>query len=340
MDMRPEESPQASAAQSQAHDWLLRLFSGRATTEDAEAFRRWRADPVNARAFGEARRLWTALGPAAELAAAPAAPAILAHLPVHTPVQPKTAQAARRPRAINRGRRAFIGGAVAASAGWLIARPPLGLWPGWEEAAADYRTAVGEQRDLEIAGVQVALGARTALNREERAGSAWMELVQGEAQITTSRAAPSPLRVRVGDGVVTLAAGSRVNLRCVAEDQRVTCLSGQARVEQGGRVVVLQPAWQARLAGRRIASVAPVDAARIDAWRHGFLVFDNEPLAQVVEEINRYRPGRILITRAELGRRKVQARIPIRQADTFLALVKDVYGARVVQMPGGVTLLD
>lgn len=345
MDMRPDESPQASRARAQARDWLLRLHSGQATTLDADAFRRWRAEPLHARAFAEARRLWAAIEPAAAIAAesTAAAPPLRALPPRPSPAglaeRPGAARVSRRPRAINLGRRAFVGGAIAASAGWLIARSPLGLWPDWEEVAADYRTAVGEQRALDIAGIQVELGARTALNQHHRDGSPSLELVQGEAQFSVPVTAMTPVRVRLDGGVVTLAPGSRVNLRCVAEDRLITCLAGQARVEQGGRTVVLEPAWQARLAEARIASVAPVDPARIDAWRRGVLVFDNEPLARVVDEINRYRPGRILITRAELGRRKVQARIPTAQPDTFLDLVHDVYGARVTTMPGGLTLL-
>jgi len=345
MNMKPVESASRERElREQAQAWLLRLQSGQATAADADAFRQWcKAEPAHVRAFTEARRLWNALAPAAALAATTAmtVPAAVEANSAGVAALPPagTHRDGRRPRAMRMGRRAFLGGAVAATAGWLIARPPLGLWPGWEEAAADYRTAVGELRDVDIAGVKVAMGARTALSREGGAGNELLELVQGEAQFRTPESPASPLRVRVGDGMVTLAPGSRVNLRCVAEDRRITCLSGQARVEQGGRAVVLGPSWQARLAERRIASVAPVDTSRVDAWRHGFLVFDNEPLARVVDEINRYRPGRILITRAELGRRTVQARIPIRQADTFLDLVKDVYGARVVRMPAGVTLL-
>ena len=40
--------------------------------------------------------------------------------------------------------------AVAASAAYLALRPPLGLWPGIGELAADYRTARGEQRRLTL----------------------------------------------------------------------------------------------------------------------------------------------------------------------------------------------
>jgi len=109
---------------------------------------------------------------------------------------------------------------------------------------------------------------------------------------------------------------------------------------RGARRVTLQPGWQARLDPDRIASVAQVASDRIDAWRQGWLVVDDQPLAEVVQEINRYRPGRIVITGTALQARRVQARIPLRDLDAFIDLVRNAYGARVVTMPGGVVLLS
>ena len=78
-----------------ARNWLLTLTSGAATEADAEAFRAWlRADPGHEAAFAEQKRLWQALGPA---------------------VREEAAARATTRRPPLSGRRAFLGGAVAAS---------------------------------------------------------------------------------------------------------------------------------------------------------------------------------------------------------------------------------
>lgn len=324
----------------QARDWLLRLHAAPVSQADADAFRRWRAlDPRHAVAFSQARQLWAALGPA--LQAAPVPPvAASATAQVATPLLPSTAlHGHRRPRAaVNLRRRAFLGGAVAAAAGgWMVARSPLGMWPDLQALASDYRTATGERREVEIQGVAVAMAARTSLRRTGNA--AGIILSQGEAQFVLPAQGVAGFAIEVEDARITPGAGAQVNVRCVGDDIRITCLLGNAQLQRGTRTVQLQPGWQARLRHDRIASLAPVALERIGAWQRGWLVFDDQPLAEVVEEINRYRTGRIVITGGALAQRRVQARIPLQQVDTFLDLVRDAYGVRVIHMPGGVILL-
>lgn len=332
----PSPSPFPPALREQAQTWLLCLQSGRATEADAEAFRRWRAaDPQHARAFAQARQLWQALGPALTSAPAAAAPA-----PLATPLPARRGATTARPRArVDLRRRAFLGGAVAAAAvGWVGLRSPLGLWPEWQALAADYHTATGERRQLQIQGVAVEMAARTAL-RLPADGSAGIELREGEAQFDLAAGGAPGFAIHAAGAVVTAGDPARVNVRCIDGDTRVTCLAGQVQVRRGDRTVLLQPGIQARLDADRITSVAPVAAERVDAWRQGWLVFDDQPLGEVVDEINRYRTGRIVITGQALAQRRVQARIPITRIDSFVELVRDAYGARVVSMPGGVVLL-
>lgn len=339
-DMKTSVPPYPADVQAQAHDWLVRLHTGPVTAADADAFRRWRAlDPAHALAFARARRLWSALAPALQASAAPAAatvpnagralPGAAAVLPVR-----------QRPRHFHPGRRAFLGGAAAAAAvGWVAVQSPLGLWPALDALGADYRTATGERREIRIGSVAVAMAARTTMRRPTD-GSAGIVVTQGEAQFTLPASVAAGFVIGVDGARLLPAPGARVNVRCVGGDVRITCLAGQADLVRGLRTVVLQPSWQARLTPDRIASVAPVATDPIDAWRRGWLVFDDQPLQDVVDEINRYRTGRIVLTGSALPARRVQARIPLARIDTFLDLVRDAYGAKVVSMPGGVVLLS
>ncbi|MNM36246.1 fec operon regulator FecR [compost metagenome] len=326
--------------QAQAQDWLLRLQTGPVTAADAEAFRRWRArDPLHAVAFAQVRRLWVALAPAMQTAVAPViAPSPTPVGAAGTVALPPSGR--RRPRhAVNLRRRAFLGGVAAASAGWMVVRSPLGMWPELSALAADYRTATGELRTLKIADVDVTMAARTTMNRPA-GGSPGIEVSEGEAQFALQADAVQGFTIAVAGARLLPAPGARVNVRCVGTDVRITCLAGRAQLLRGARKVMLEASWQARLLEDRIASVAPVAADAIDAWRNGWLLFDDQPLQDVVDEINRYRTGRIVLAGGALPQRRVQARIPLERIDTFIDLVRDAYGAKVINMPGGVVLLS
>ena len=339
-DMKTSVSPSPADVQTQANDWLLRLQTGPVTAAEADAFRRWRAlDPRHAVAFAQARRLWSALAPALQCSTGPAQ-ATVPNAGVPLPASATVLPVRQRPRRFNPGRRAFLGSAVAAAAvGWVAVQSPLGLWPALDALGADYRTATGERRDLSIGSVAVAMAARTTMRRPTD-GSDGIVVSQGEAQFALPASAAAGFVIGVEGARLLPAPGARVNVRCVGGDIRITCLAGRAELVRGARTVVLQPSWQARLTVDRIASVAPVATDTIDAWRRGWLVFDDQPLQDVVDEINRYRTGRLVLTGSALPARRVQARIPLARIDTFIDLVRDAYGAKVVSMPGGVVLLS
>ena len=83
-----------------------------------------------------------------------------------------------------------------------------------------------------------------------------------------------------------------------------------------------------------------MDAANVIAWRNKMLVFNDATLASVIDEINRYRPGMLVLLNAELGQRKVQARFSLDQLAGVALLIRDAYGAKCTELPGGVVLLS
>ena len=102
--------------QREAQQWLIRLTSGQATTSDAAEFRRWCAlSTDHAQAFANARQLWQALGPAAQQ--------------IEKTESSESQGAAHSASEIvplpqrRMGRRAFLTGAVAASAAFVFVRP-------------------------------------------------------------------------------------------------------------------------------------------------------------------------------------------------------------------------
>jgi transmembrane sensor len=78
----------------------------------------------------------------------------------------------------------------------------------------------------------------------------------------------------------------------------------------------------------------------VSAWQSGQLIFHDRPLASVVDEINRYRPGQIIIANTELKRHLVNGTFQLEKLDNFVGQVEQLFGARVTRLPGGVVIMS
>ena len=266
------------------------------------------APPRNARAFEECKALWHLLQPAAE--------------------------ATQAPRRF--GRRAFLGGAVAASAAFLLVR---GTIPGgFSGLGADYITEVGQQRRVEPAdGLSLELNTQTRINqRSVDEGVQGFELVSGEVEVQTARL---PMAMQAGGGWLR-ASRARFNLRNLDQQVCVTCLDGAVEVEVEGRSLRLEPGQQLTYDAQQVGTVQSVDTAAVMNWRQQVLVFNGATLSQMIDEINRYRPGMLLLLNRELGQRRVQARFSLDQLAGVGALIRDAYGVKCTELPGGVVVLS
>lgn len=332
-------SESRAALHKEAQHWLLRLTSGTATAYDARAFKLWCGQSrAHAEAFAETRRLWENLGPAAALYKAHEQARSVAEPVVGTP----NVDAIPRMQPRRMTRRAFLGGAVAASAAWILLRPPMQLWPSLSDMAADYRTATGEQRDIELGSdIVVHMNTQTTINLRKYQGRiVGLDLLSGEIQVKASPTYDAPFTVFAGGGRVEVAAQTKCNIRCFGSDIQVTGLDGASTLEYQGRSTVLHFAQRANYGEGRISNVVAADIEATMAWRRRVLIFDDRPLSEVIEEINRYRPGKIILTNDQLAARKVQARISLNQLADVAALIQDAYGAKVTSLPGGIMVIS
>ncbi len=314
----------SAALQARAVELVQLLASGHATPADVAAANAFRAEsPAHDAAFVAASRLWRQFAPAAsqlrDRGMAPALPR-------------KTSPLARR---------AFIGGGLAAAslAAAALVRPPLQLWPSFAELAADYRTDVGEQRLLAIHDdVAMRMNARTSVRmRDTDGGSDRLELISGQASFATT-AAERALTVLAGDGRATVKRG-RFDLRCVDGEVRVTGIDGEVTVQRGGDTATIGAAGQVVYTSKTWGQTAAVDVGLVTAWEQGVLIFRMTPLAEVVEEINRYRFGRVVVLDGDLARKTVSGRFRIDHIDDIFLRLDQALGVKSRILPGGIVLL-
>lgn len=314
-------------SERQAQAWLVHLTSGSATREDGEAFRRWcMANDEHAEAFARTRQMWQNLGPA---------------------VARRQASASRgeRPAArhgVRMSRRAFLGTAITASiAALAVARYGFDLG-GQGGTGATLRTAVGEQKHIDVTqGVALEMNTATdiGLRASEKAVTG-IRLRSGEAVVRIDPNHTAPFVVELEDARVLSGPGASFAVRCVDGVSTVTCLEGQAVLARASTKTLVKPSQQLAFDARGVSDAVAVNPDTALAWRHRVLIYDNQPLADVVTDINRYRPGRIVITDRALGERRVHARFTLDQMADVATLIEAAYGAHATHLPGGWVLLS
>jgi transmembrane sensor len=101
------------------------------------------------------------------------------------------------------------------------------------------------------------------------------------------------------------ASQTRFNAQCLDGDVSVTCLEGTVDIRHSGQSAWIGKGQQLSYTRAGIGSSVSIDPAQVTAWQSGVLVFRDRPLVSLVEEVNRYRQGKIVIVNAELKQRAV-----------------------------------
>ncbi|MGK2742404.1 FecR family protein [Tepidicaulis sp. LMO-SS28] len=328
----------ADALMKEGMDWVIRLNSGAVTVADARAFELWRqSSHAHEMAFREAQALNGKLKTAARVYAQ-AQHARRAESGLMDALRSGWSNVAPA-RPVSVSRRGFMAGAVAASAAaWVAAEPPLGLWPSLAELGADIRTATGERRRVALQNnATLELNTRTSVELKEEPSLIRVDLISGEAAAKIDRDG-RPVLLYAGGGEVR-ASEAEFMVRYEQKRACVTCISGHVDVAYGGRRVQLAGNRQIYYGPAGLEMPSHVDARLAAAWRQGQLIFKDTPLSEVLSEVNRYRPGRIVLANSALASLKFSGVFHLDRLDGVIAQVEAV-GATVRQFPGGVVLVS
>jgi transmembrane sensor len=286
-------------AESEAVAWLLRLDAPGASDTDWMDLAEWlEASPVNRDAFDRAERL------SFEIAAL--APELIGGLDA-AEAKPRTTPGPRRAVARRAQLRqwAWAATGLAAAACFAVALFPA-LAP--LAPAQDYRTAKGETRNVALAD-----GTRIALNSDSRISVRFdrrerhVEMTQGEAAFDVAHDAARPFLIAAADRRIRVL-GTEFN---VLDNQgliRVTVRRGLVGVAPASAApdvegVLLKVGEQFdHRTGSLVAAVNKVDPEVAFAWRRGDLIYRDQPLSEIVGDLNRYfaTPVRVAGPAAEL----------------------------------------
>ncbi|GFM86820.1 sensor [Pseudomonas cichorii] len=261
------QAPISRDVARQAAHWLVLMHEQPLSLAQQQACARWRAiDPEHERAWQRVQHVQQQLG----------------GLP------PALAMGT-----LNRERRQALKTllvlAAIAPAGYLGYR--FGTEQGW---MADYRTRVGERRQLTLAdGSVVDLNTDSAIDVQFDAGQRLIRLVRGEILISTGiDAARRPLRVASEQGLME-PLGTRFSVRQLSGTTQLAVLQGRVRATPAHTASqVVEAGEQVSFSADAFGPLRPASELAT-RWTQGELVADNLPLRDFLQELSRYRPGRL-----------------------------------------------
>ncbi|BBP75859.1 FecR domain-containing protein [Pseudomonas gingeri] len=298
----------------EAADWLVQLHSGTATAADRQAIEQWRQRSAeHAQAWQRAQAI---LG---DFRSVPAGIAL------------QTLKQAERQHGL--GRRQAL-----TRLGLLLLAGPIGVaWQhaSWEQWSADQRTAVGEQKTLTLTdGTQVVLNTDSSLDIAFSGHERRLILLTGEILISTARdPAPAyrPFIVETPQGTAR-ALGTRFNVRIDGHRSEVAVLEGavELKAQAGGPGSTLQVGQRAGMRHSRVEPPESFDTTSL-TWDRGMLLARNLRLAQVLDELGRYRPG-VLRYQADVAEMRVSGAFSLKDTDSSLQLLQNTLPLKVSRL--------
>lgn len=272
------------ARREDAAAWVVRLEAGDLGDAEALAFDAWlSAQPENARAFDAALAVSQAYAAAADEVA--------------------RGLSERRVAPSRMGRRAFIGvGALAAAAALAVVVGPQLAGPQTET----YATAKGERRTIQLADrTTVDLNGGTRLSVNFARDGRHVTLAEGQAVFDVAHDPRRPFLVAAGDRTIRVV-GTQFDVRRLGGKVTVTVARGEVEVRPApggaGKAYRLHPGQRLDHAeGAAATRIAAAEPTEVLAWRSGRLVYRQQPLSEVIDDLNQQFAMPIRLDDAELA---------------------------------------
>ena len=304
-------------AQEQAALAWLSLLHDQPSSDDQATFSRWlQADPAHVEAYAQARIVWELSEMPASKLAREEAFALQGYL-----------------NDMNRSSRTSLrrwSGALAMAACLLLM---ISLGAGWQpsrwidDLGADYVSAQGEIRTVTLADQShVTLDADSAIAVDFSHGQRRIQLRRGAGFFSVTHTG-EPFVVEAGKGEARVL-GTQFEVRLQPHGAQVTVLSGRVGVtgHKNAAQQILSAGQQVAYGDGSAEKLHAVDSEAQLAWRQGWLNYYKAPLADVVKDLGRYYPGRIVLLNDELAARRVSGSFPSKDPQAVLSSLQGVLG--------------
>lgn len=256
--------------------------------------------------------------------------------------------------------------AIAASVLFVITAGFLylgGFSQGPEFDGVVYQTNVGEQRSIVLSdNSTLTLNTLSKVSVKFTESGRHVSLVEGEAMFDVSKDADRPFTVEAGF-LDVLVVGTVFNIRRHEGQAILTVVEGKVgvQVHQVGLTKLDSlPVSEKRESSDPFADRVPVIAGEqvavadigmleqaiepniqnVTAWMQQRLVFDNDSLAYVFEEFNRYNHQKLVVNNPELSNRKVTGSFDARDTKSFLQFIQSQSDVSIIHTPSTIVVSE
>ena len=343
----------------QAAAWRARLTD--AADFQSQEFSSWLAqNPRNREAWDAVQGPWDVLGQHA------AAPGVIelrraalahAHNAIRNNLWPK------------RYRRPAI---AATAAACLVAAGAFLFWQQYRPDA--FQTGFGERRVVTLSdGSQITLDSSSKVTVRYTADARTLMLVRGQARFDVAHDVARPFTV-TAQGHKVVATGTAFDVDLLGPTLLVTLLNGHVVVlpqsaptapwiprappagdgsatlagsassasstagEPADRIY-LDPGEQLVMLSSGVPQISHVDIERVTAWERGEIVFDNEPLASVIQRMNRYGPRHIIAGDDRAANLRISGVFHEGDVDGFVSTIAAYLSVSAQERPDGDVVL-
>ncbi|MDR2882111.1 MAG: FecR family protein [Azoarcus sp.] len=325
--LRNERSQIADTARA----WVVRLDGDDLSMEELDELKAWlQASSAHRRAFQQTLAVWGCLDRLSELSLDPVDVAVATYSPSW-----------RFGAAFALLVCSFIG----------FAWQHFAKEPG-SQVSVEYGTAIGEVKSVALPdGSNVRLNTKTSVSVNYEQEARFVRMAEGEAYFEVAHDPQKPFLVYVGKQVVR-AVGTAFSIS--ANDNSIDVIVTDGRVEvssyddqiaktekfdidlmekaksrvpldKGQHGIFNEAAGQLEL----VQKLMPEAIERDLSWRDGILIFDDDPLDQVIKEIGRYTPMRIIISDPEIRDMRFGGYFKIGEVTAVLDTIQSDFGIQV-----------
>lgn len=319
MEEHSAEMSKRAQAEKEAVAWFTRM-NGKPSRTDKQNFQAWwQLNSFNQDAYRRIGMLWSSsVTPGAEIAREEAS-SLARHLGHIEDIR-------KRRKSHNKAAIGALALMFLLGSGWVwLEKPNI-----WQDFNADYVSARGETRHVLLTdGSSVLLDADTAIAVRLDDDVRQVELLRGTAFFEVK---PSnvPFIVKAANGSAHVL-GTAFDVALNDESVEVTLEHGSLRVEVANSLdqVVLKPGESVEYSDKGISMPQKIELGEALAWHEGRFVFNNATLDDVLQQIERYRAGRVIVLGSALGGRRISGSFSLKDPNAALSSLQASVGFKM-----------
>jgi transmembrane sensor len=224
----------------------------------------------------------------------------------------------------------------------IVARPTPTAVETSKPSYGEFTTGKGERRTIDLAdGTALTLNTDSAVRVAYAPGRRFVRLLRGQVLFEVAKDRRRPFVVEAADRQVT-ALGTVFEVMLDRDRMHVTLVEGKVVVDAVSdhpvnaaiiKPMVLAPGQEFVAAIGSSPQLVQVDVDQQLRWREGFVEFNDVPLTEATEEMNRYSSRRLVIHDDATGSLRISGVFRTDNPERFGAIVGELLPIRTRLLP-------